>query len=97
MEQQGHSRPEDIEAAVALVEEHPLLKDDAITRRAMKDGIGADNKPIDDFAKFVEGRGAFLELFEFRDKLRKLRDGDPEILGSIAESSLRPDLENYIN
>lgn len=92
----GSPRPEDIQAAMALVDEHPLLKNDPITRNAIEKGIGANGKPVN-LDKFVETRGAFLELEEARRKLKEIGDEDPDILDAIVVSSVRPDLEKYIN
>jgi hypothetical protein len=88
------SSQESVEAAMALVAEHPLLKKDPIIMRAIKDGIGANGKPIKRLGEFVESRGAFLELEEARKKLRGV---NPEILDAIVVHSVRPDLERYIN
>jgi len=97
MENVQPSRPEDHDAAMALIIEHPLLKDDPITKRAVEQGIDANDNPLKDLAEFVQARGAFLELTSARDRLRNLRDGDPELLNSVVTSSVRPDLEHYLN
>ena len=89
-------RPEDVAAAMALVNENPRLKNDAIIRQAIEKGIGANGQPIS-LDRFVETRGAFLELEAARKKLQEARDTDPETFDAIVVSSVRPDLEKYIN
>lgn len=97
LEQQPASRPQDIDAAIALINEQPLLREDPITRRALEEGIGANGKPITDLAHFVEARGAFLELESAANRLRKARGLNPEILNAIVVSSVKPEVEKYIN
>ena len=94
--EQSLPRSEDIEAAMALVNEHPLLRNDKITKRAIERGTGANGMPVD-LDRFVETRGAFLELEDARKKLQRARDTDPGILDAIVVSSVRPDLERYLD
>lgn len=93
--EQISSKPEDVQAAKALANEHPLLKDDPITKQAIEKGIGANGQPVD-LDKFVETRGAFLELEEAIKKLKKATIDDPDIIDSIVVSSVKPEVEKYL-
>lgn len=87
---------EDVIAAMALAKEHPILKDDPITKRAFEEGVDASGNPVN-WPKFVQGRGAFLEMESARNRLKRMIDEDPELANSIVVNSVRPDLEKFIN
>lgn len=95
MEENLQSNNENVEAAMALINEHPLLKNDPLTKQAIEKGIGANGKPID-LDKFVQTRGAFLELEYAMKKLKRASVEDPEILDAIVVSSVKPEIEKYL-
>ncbi|KKQ77953.1 MAG: hypothetical protein A3A96_04240 [Candidatus Zambryskibacteria bacterium RIFCSPLOWO2_01_FULL_39_39] len=90
-------RPEDIEAAMLLIKEHPLLRDDLLTKQVLERGIGGHGKPVN-IDEFVETRGAFLELEQLKDRLQTIKNGNPNVYEAAVVHSVRPDTEkSWVN
>jgi hypothetical protein len=84
--EQQPSKQQDLEAAIALMKEYPLLKNDGLTKQVLETGIGGNGKTIEDLDKFVMTRGIFLEL-------ENIKKSNPDLYDAAVIHSVRPDQE----
>lgn len=81
--------PNDQEAAMALLNEHPLLSHDPYAKRVVETGVADTGKPVD-IGNFLAARKAFLEMEAAKQKDANAYDA--AVINVI--NSVRPDLEN---
>lgn len=85
-------RPEDTEAAMALINEHPLLKEDSYTKRVIETGLADNGKPID-IGDFLAARSAVLEIKAAADRMDEIKIKNFDAYDAAVINSVRPDLE----
>lgn len=85
MEEEVNVNPGDQEAAIALLNEHPLLSHDDYARRVIDTGVADNGKQVD-IGDFLAARGAILEIDAVRKK-------NPDAYDAAVINSVRPDQE----
>jgi hypothetical protein len=90
--EQNSPRPEDTEAAMALINEHPLLNQDPYAKRVAESGTADNGEPID-IGNFLAARAAFLEKESAETRLAASERKDKKSYDVAVVSSVRPDLE----
>ena len=85
-------RPEDIQAAMALINENPLLSRDPYAKRVAESGQ-ADNGETVDVGDFLSSRVAVLEKWDAEARLLASERKNKRAYDAAVISSERPDLE----
>lgn len=89
MESETGLNSKDKEAAMALLNEHPLLSHDPYAKRVVETGVADTGKPVD-IGNFLVARKAILEMEAMKSK-------DQAAYDAAVVYSVRPDKEKYIN
>jgi hypothetical protein len=85
-------RPEDVEAAKALMQEDPLLSRDPYTQRVVETGT-ADNGEVIDIGNFLSARSAVLKKWKAEAQLAAAERKDHKSYDAAVVNAERPDLE----
>lgn len=90
-------KPEDQEAALALINEHPLLSQDPYAKRVVESGLADNGEPVTDIGNFLAARAAWLDKESAEVRLAASENKDKKSYDAAVISSVRPDLEKFIN
>lgn len=92
IEETPEVRPQDVEAARALLEENEFLRKDPYARRVVEAGGVVDNGEVVDLGDFLSARLGILE--ENKEKMAAAKTRNPQAFQkAMVVSSVRPDLE----
>ena len=78
---------------MALINEHPLLRNDGYAKRVVETGIADNNRKVD-IGDFLAARSAVLEMQNAEKKMREAKRRNPDAYDAAVINSVRPDLEN---
>jgi 2-keto-4-pentenoate hydratase len=93
---ESRSSSDEKEAAFALLNEHPLLKNDAYAKKVVEEGGLVDNGNIVDVGDFLAARVAVLESDEANAKVAAAKQRNPRAYNAAVIHSVAPHLERNL-